>query len=336
MKKETQKEKWQRYCKENNVPFQKNDTIAMLARSLAPLVGVDVEKVHKSKLTSAVEKAILNLAKKETGKTKPESVKKEVKTKGNVDKKEVKTEEPKIEVLKEEEVLPTEKKEEKIESKEVDKKPEETIDNIAAAKKGVESKKSPTKKVATKKADKKPATKKIKVKLQDGLSKKESVNFPDFQNVREMKDFCVSVGLHKVDGYILKSKKKKTVFLEWMIDNKDKAVIPEKTKETAQVNPPNDIVEPQSTGSSSEENTYGGGNQQMEDDGNSVIHHLNASFQARFHGGMPVAEFMVFVEKSVSHYTYALKDDVNGKYLELNDGNGNTSRFPKNEALKVR
>ena len=59
MVKETKKSKWQRYSESHKVKFQGNDTIAMLVRALAPIVGVDVKKVAKAKLEKAVEKAIL-------------------------------------------------------------------------------------------------------------------------------------------------------------------------------------------------------------------------------------------------------------------------------------
>ena len=77
----------------------------------------------------------------------------------------------------------------------------------------------------------------IKVHAPDSLNQEEEeeilnapkaeVSFPYFEDVQSMKIHCVSVGLNKVDGYILATKGKKVDFLNWMKENIDKAIAPE-------------------------------------------------------------------------------------------------------------
>src|SRR3989304_5905015 len=54
----------------------------------------------------------------------------------------------------------------------------------------------------------------------------QKVEFPEFADILEMKEFCVLCGLNKVDGYILATKRKKIEFLSWMSENFHKAELP--------------------------------------------------------------------------------------------------------------
>lgn len=272
-----------------------------------------------------------------------------------------------------------------------------------------EEKKEETPKQEQPKEEKKATGKKsVQVATPDNLSDKPTIEFPAFKNPKEMKDFCVKVGLNLVDGYVLESKKKKTEFLEWMIEHKHLAnpqsikdntsnphspsagigeletatPVSEASAAIGQPNPQTDGINPKDIGKvekTEAENVnvnlpklstgevknapktaidsnkqgegeafklnneqpivqapHGQGNPQMEDDGNSVIHHLEASFQARFHGGMLVAEFQDFCNVSLGGYQHEIKSDEGGYYLIIGDDNGNQSRFPKQGYLKVR
>jgi hypothetical protein len=113
--------------------------------------------------------------------------------------------------------------------------------------------KSKEKPVATKSAPKKieddplnpnpqkPAAKKPAVKITppvDLKQEKNTIKLPNFKNVPEMKEFCVAHTLNKVDGYIPTTKLKKTVFLQWIKDNLDKAVAPTPNSKTDNPNSP--------------------------------------------------------------------------------------------------
>lgn len=90
------------------------------------------------------------------------------------------------------------------------------------------------KKVVGKKPDSKPKTTKVPKKKaafkakktvsakpkKDTATKKEvKIDIPLFNDVTEMREFCVAVNLNKVDGYIPSSKQKKTLFLAWIKAN---------------------------------------------------------------------------------------------------------------------
>ena len=93
------------------------------------------------------------------------------------------------------------------------------------------NKKVKIKKVKVKKVKTKKVKSKIIVKAPKGLvtPKKvviQKVEFPEFADILEMKEFCVLCGLNKVDGYILATKRKKIEFLSWMSENFHKAELP--------------------------------------------------------------------------------------------------------------
>lgn len=81
------------------------------------------------------------------------------------------------------------------------------------------SKKSTSKKSIVKKDSKKEVT----IEPPKDLTNKSEVNLPNFKDIPEMKNFCVSNGLNRIDGYILITKGKKADFLSWIKQNIDKA-----------------------------------------------------------------------------------------------------------------
>jgi len=382
MAKEKRKEKWQRYSKENHVKFQGNDTIIMLVTSLAHEFGVNPKKFQDNKdLEDAVEKALLPSTKKATKKSteKKPPVTKKVVTKKPAAKK----------------VSPTDNKE------------------IEAAIKKTTTKKPAAKKPAAKKAPSKKVEIKVKPPSKIAEKKKDEVVLPIFKNVREMKDFCVKSGLNKVDGYILKSKSKKTDFLQWIVDNKEKATPPAPNAITTNPNSPSagigemstgndnigDAVEslgnaptnqpiaadavvtpegvkekrvtttehqaglaPLSTGNDNNDLPTGitesakamshgqpesgevepeksvnpeGDINEMKGYGNAIISFINDSFQARFHGGMPMADFQKGLKGFSALYQYEIQSDEFGVSIKMTDGNGNECRIPEDGYLAI-
>lgn len=81
---------------------------------------------------------------------------------------------------------------------------------------------------------------------------------------------------------------------------------------------------------------FGKGNPAMIAESNSVIDHLNDSFQARLQGGMPISDFKSFMETSLPSYNPKIESDTNGTFFSCDDGNGNKERFPKEGYLNVR
>ena len=251
----------------------------------------------------------------------------------------------------------------------------------------------------------KSVKKDITVETPKGLSsKKPDIEFPEFKDVSEMKAFCVKYGLNKIDGYIIQTKGNKDDFLKWMLDNKDKAALisnesinltknphspnqgigelqinndntsaakgiigspnendgdgkpvedigkVEKTDDSVNVslpplqtnsNPQSVIPSTQNsfeptTKKVIEKAAFGQGNPQMEIEAQSVVEHLNNSFQARFHGGMLVADFKPFLDSSLGKYNPEIHS-INGLFFfTINDGNGNQSKFPKEGGLPLR
>lgn len=83
-----------------------------------------------------------------------------------------------------------------------------------------------TSKVVSKKVAKKPVVKNPTTKPTPKTATNTEITLPKFVDLNEMKMFCVTCGLNKIDGYIPASKQNKVNFLKWMEENKNKAVLP--------------------------------------------------------------------------------------------------------------
>jgi len=96
------------------------------------------------------------------------------------------------------------------------------------AKKVVKKAKKVAKKVVVKKAKvaKKTTTKTTKPKVSKTTKPTNNVELPKFNDVNDMKTFCVLSGLNKLEGYIPASKLKQTLFQEWIEINKNFAMLP--------------------------------------------------------------------------------------------------------------
>lgn len=84
------------------------------------------------------------------------------------------------------------------------------------------------KKVVVKKdiVAKKTTTKTTKPKVSKTTKPTNNVELPKFNDVNDMKTFCVLSGLNKLEGYIPASKLKQTLFQEWIEINKNFAMLP--------------------------------------------------------------------------------------------------------------
>jgi len=80
-----------------------------------------------------------------------------------------------------------------------------------------------TPKTEVKKEENTSETKKD-VKIESKKQKTVEITIPTFKDIPEMKVFCVSNGLNRVEGYILETKNSKAIFLKWIKANIDKAV----------------------------------------------------------------------------------------------------------------
>ena len=347
-KKETRKEKWQRVAKEKNIKFQENDTISMLVTLIAHEVGVNPKNYQDDKdVEKAVDKSLAKPAEKPVNKKaaddKKAADKKVADDKKSADKKiaDKKIADKKIANDKKvaDKKIADDKKvaDKKVADKKIaDKK-------IADDKKVADKKIADDKKVADKKIvdDKKVADKKaVKVKPPAGLNKKKDnkngIVFPDFKNIRDMKAFCISVELHKVAGFIDKSKKKKTEFLEWMIENKDKAVKPVKVDPVAKAKETIEgKVEATTVAKIEEVANPTNNNTDMIAYGNSILSCIRESFQVRIQGGLPIADLHGTLARSSKEFTYEVKSDGNGKFVVMTDAQGNTNRIPSQGYLPV-
>lgn len=107
-------------------------------------------------------------------------------------------------------------------------KKEVKVKKIVKKTKTTKKPKKVAKKVVVKKAKvaKAKTTKTIKPKVSKTTKPKNNVELPKFNNVNDMKTFCVLSGLNKLDGYIPASKLKQTLFQEWIEINKNYAMLP--------------------------------------------------------------------------------------------------------------
>lgn len=195
-KKETSKQRLQRICKDKKIKFQQNDTISMLLTSLAYELGLNPEGLNKKDLQQKVNNA-LDKSNNDKADLKPDNKKEPSKnTKKNSEKKE-------------EKVIKTSKPQKKDGAKK-DLKSNNTVDSKNLPKTKASSNKSDNS--VSKKSS--PSVKK---------SQKNTIKVPSFKNIQQMKEFCVKNQLNKVDGYIMATKSKKTLFSDWINQNIDKA-----------------------------------------------------------------------------------------------------------------
>lgn len=109
---------------------------------------------------------------------------------------------------------------------------EPTLVKPESAKKEAKVKKTVKKTKAAKPKAKKVVVKKAKVVKKTKTAKPKTtkptnnIELPKFNDVNDMKTFCVLSGLNKLDGYIPASKLKQTLFQEWIETNKNFAMLP--------------------------------------------------------------------------------------------------------------
>jgi len=361
------KKDWQSIAKKLNIKFQSNDTVGMLITSIAHEIGVDTKKFktdYKLKIEVLIVLDVNNKKPKEPVKKQVEKPETSVKTKKQPTKK-VAAKKPPTKPI------PTKNKEE-------------------------------TKKVVDKKEIEKP-TPHEEFKLTDFIK-----SLPNFKDKLEMKAYCVSVGLNRVEGYIQATKMKKVDFLTWMIDNfknieeiKNNPHSPsaglgelkgdniEKAKadlggesietpnegvedkkeendahvktddsvniQTPKVQPDNSTNKPptaitmneaamnyngeESNVSNEEANTIKADSdtdlKEMEIYGNSIMMHINSSPRVSMMGGMPQNELRQTLDVCDSRYSYKIKDDKEGSYIEIANHNGDSIRVPKKGKLPL-
>lgn len=113
----------------------------------------------------------------------------------------------------------------KVKGAKLKKEVEEMIGLKPVGSEKVSTKKPASKKDTTKKDSVEGASSKKDVTIEPpkDLTNKNEVKLPNFKDIPEMKNFCVSNGLNRIDGYILVTKGKKSDFLNWIKENIDKA-----------------------------------------------------------------------------------------------------------------
>lgn len=105
-------------------------------------------------------------------------------------------------------------------------KVKKTANKTKAAKPKAKTTKPKAKKVVVKKAKVVKKTKTAKPKTSKTKTPKTNIELPKFNDVNDMKTFCVLSGLNKLEGYIPASKLKQTLFQEWIEINKNFAMLP--------------------------------------------------------------------------------------------------------------
>ena len=244
MAKETRKQKLQRYCKENKIKFQNNDTISMLLNDLAHELGINPKSVKNAKdLETIIENRLAEKAAK-SPKASGSAEKDDKKSEPKEEQPSVKNDDTNPKVAKEKKPAGKKKGDKKKPTNKKGKEKKSAVKKATTAKKAPVKKERPSdetpklKKETKKDAPKQESSGDVKSKSHTpkeekkaeakskAKTKKPAVQFPEFKNVAEMKQFCVKTQLHKVEGYIPASKKKKTEFLDWMLKHQDKAQKP--------------------------------------------------------------------------------------------------------------
>lgn len=253
----------------------------------------------------------------------------------------------------------------KINFSESDEKVFESMTNVDSEKKEVAKTKTPkikvlkvkepkVKKAKVLKVKKTPKIKVVKIKTpkiektkpivgekqQAGRPKKVAVientlTFPIFNDVPEMKTYCVASGLNLVDGYILATKLKKTDFLAWMEKNKasakpieevDKNSIAKSNIDKAKA-AFNGVVPSEFNPIETNTNEDAQNKKALLDYGNSFLLCINSSPLVQRGGVFPMNELQQLIASASKLYTYEIKTE-GGISLLLKDTNGNEARVP--------
>lgn len=79
---------------------------------------------------------------------------------------------------------------------------------------------------------------------------------------------------------------------------------------------------------------FGEGNEGLESYGKSMLHYIEESFSTRFHGAFTMAELQDMINKALKIYKYEICTK-GGKYVTIDDNNGNIVRVPSNGYLPM-
>lgn len=158
------------------------------------------------------------------------------------------------------------------------------------------------------------------------------VVLPDFNSVKEMKDFCVEKGLNMLDGYISATKQKQVDFLAWITNNAHKIKqLPKNNIDAAKA-----IVggfketTPKATPKATSEAPA-----EMVSYANSIMGYINSSPALAIHKKFPKEELKDMLSKALKNYNYSVDTDGVGSYITMTDSHGHSVRIPEQGYLPM-
>lgn len=208
--------------------------------------------------------------------------------------------------------------------------------NSGGTKSKVESHKSEDKKVEVVSSDSNQA-KENKTEDDKGVEIPESVEekvlknkvvLPDFNSIKEMKDFCVEKGLNMLDGYVSATKQKQVDFLTWIVDN---------TSKIKQL-PKNNIAAAKEIVGGFKETTPKATSEapaEMVSYAKSIMGYINSSPALAIHKKFPKEELKDMLSKALKNYNYSVDNDGVGSYITMTDNNENSVRIPEQGYLPM-
>lgn len=164
--------------------------------------------------------------------------------------------------------------------------------------------------------------------LGDTPPTENKVVLPDFNSVKEMKDFCVEKGLNMLDGYISATKQKQVDFLAWITNNAHKI------KQL----PKNNIDAAKAIVGGFEETAHQITSEapaEMVSYAKSIMGYINSSPALAIHRKFPKEELKDMLSKALKNYNYSVDTDGIGSYITMTDNHGHSVRIPEQGYLPM-